>query len=107
MIGLLGAKIWKENRVDFGNPINLVPVAAGIIIAIGNTSLVFSPKFSLAGIARGAIVTIDGFHVVRLLAPPHLREELAKEGKEPTRPDETVGVPDQRGSADAAQGVST
>src|SRR5262245_14408518 len=39
MIGLLGAKIWKENRVDFGNPINLVPVAAGIIIAIGNTTL--------------------------------------------------------------------
>ena len=29
MIGLLGAKIWKENRVDFGNPVNLVPLAAG------------------------------------------------------------------------------
>ena len=38
MIGLLGAKIWKENRVDFGNPVNLVPIAAGIIIAIGNVS---------------------------------------------------------------------
>jgi xanthine/uracil permease len=25
MIGLLGAKIWKENNVDFANPINLVP----------------------------------------------------------------------------------
>src|SRR4029450_1974767 len=36
MIGLLGAKIWKENRVDFANPINLVPLAAGIIIGIGN-----------------------------------------------------------------------
>ena len=39
MIGLLGAKIWKENGVDFANPVNLVPVAAGIIIAIGDTSL--------------------------------------------------------------------
>ena len=28
MIGLLGAKIWKENGVDFANPVNLVPVAA-------------------------------------------------------------------------------
>ncbi len=36
MIGLLGAKIWKENGVDFGNPINLVPIAAGIVIGIGN-----------------------------------------------------------------------
>ena len=33
MIGLLGAKIWIENRVDFANPINLVPLAAGIIWA--------------------------------------------------------------------------
>ena len=39
MIGLLGAKIWKENGVDFGNPINLVPIAAGIIIGIGNVEL--------------------------------------------------------------------
>jgi xanthine/uracil permease len=39
MIGLLGAKIWIENRVNFANPVNLVPIAAGIIIAIGNTSL--------------------------------------------------------------------
>ena len=39
MIGLLGAKIWIENGVDFGNPVNLVPLAAGIIIAIGDTSL--------------------------------------------------------------------
>ena len=47
MIGLLGAKIWKENRVDFANPINLVPLAAGIIIAIGNVTLMFSDDFSL------------------------------------------------------------
>ena len=32
MIGLLGAKIWKENRVNFANPVNLVPIAAGIIL---------------------------------------------------------------------------
>ena len=49
MIGLLGAKIWKENQVDFSNPINLIPVAAGIIIAIGNTKLVFSDSFSPRG----------------------------------------------------------
>ena len=53
MIGLLGAKIWKENGVDFANPVNLVPLAAGIIIAIGNTSLKFTDNFSLSGIALG------------------------------------------------------
>ena len=47
MIGLLGAKIWKENNVDFGNPLNLVPLAAGIIIAIGDRSLEITDDFIL------------------------------------------------------------
>ena len=73
MIGLLGAKIWKENNVDFANPINLVPVAAGIVIAIGNTSLVFSETFSLSGIAFGTIVAIAAYHMAHALAPPHMK----------------------------------
>ncbi|WP_230686590.1 uracil-xanthine permease family protein [Catellatospora vulcania] len=98
MIGLLGAKIWKENGVDFGNPINLVPLAAGIIIAIGDTSLVFSPTFQLSGIALGTIVTIAGYHLARWLAPAHLREQQNLE-----RPCPGVGVSpaEQRGAADA------
>ncbi|MFR9776314.1 uracil-xanthine permease family protein [Micromonospora sp. MS34] len=83
MIGLLGAKIWKENRVDFGNPINLIPVAAGIIIAIGNTSLVFSSEFELAGIALGTIVTVVSYHLVRAIAPPHLRDQQLAETAAP------------------------
>src|SRR4051812_22163494 len=80
MIGLLGAKIWKENGVDFGNPINLVPVAAGIIIAIGNTTLKLTNNFQLAGIALGTIVTIGAYHLARAIAPPHLREQQRGEG---------------------------
>jgi len=80
MIGLLGAKIWKENGVDFGNPINLVPVAAGIIIAIGNTTLKFTNNFQLTGIALGTIVTIVTYHLVRAIAPPHLLEQQRGEG---------------------------
>ncbi len=80
MIGLLGAKIWIENRVDFGNPINLVPTAAGIIIAIGNTTLVITDDFQLAGIALGTIVTIAAYHLVRWIAPPHLRDQQRGEG---------------------------
>src|SRR3954447_3056096 len=75
MIGLLGAKIWIENRVNFANPVNLVPVAAGIIIAIGNTSLTFSKNFQLSGIALGTIVTLVGYHLARAIATPDLRDE--------------------------------
>ena len=74
MIGLLGAKIWKENKVDFGNPINLVPVAAGIIIGIGNVPLTFSDSFTLGGIAFGTIVTVVLYHVARAIAPKYLSD---------------------------------
>ena len=77
MIGLLGAKIWKENRVDFANPVNLVPVAAGIIIAIGDTSLKITEDFVLSGIALGTIVTLVGYHLARAVAPASLRDDGA------------------------------
>ena len=73
MIGLLGAKIWKENGVDFGNPINLVPVAAGVIMGIGNVQLKVSENFVLGGIALGTIVAITAYHLARALAPEDLR----------------------------------
>jgi len=74
MIGLLGAKIWKENGVDFGNPINLVPVAAGIIIGVGNVKMQLTDNFSLEGIALGTIVAVGGYHLARALAPSELRD---------------------------------
>jgi uracil-xanthine permease len=82
MIGLLGAKIWKENRVDFANPINLVPLAAGIIIAIGNVTLKITDTFELSGIAFGAIVAVIGWHVARVLAPAEMKASLLLEGAE-------------------------
>jgi xanthine/uracil permease len=87
MIGLLGAKIWKENRVDFGNPLNLVPVAAGILIAIGDTSLKFTDTFSLSGIALGTIVVVAGYHLAHALAPQHMREKADSE-----RVDQTLNI---------------
>jgi uracil-xanthine permease len=80
MIGLLGAKIWKENRVDFANPINLVPLAAGIIIGIGNVTLEFTDTFSLQGIALGSIVAVAGWHLARALAPAEMKDALTREG---------------------------
>ena len=80
MIGLLGAKIWKENGVDFGNPINLVPIAAGIVIGIGGVSLTFSRSFSLGGIALGTIVAVGAFHLARAIAPAELRDRADAAG---------------------------
>jgi xanthine/uracil permease len=81
MIGLLGAKIWIENGVDFANPVNLVPLAAGLIAGIGNVTLKFTDDFSITGIALGTIIALVGYHVVRWLAPAHLREEPQVRGR--------------------------
>ena len=64
MIGLVGAKIWVENQVDFGNPVNLVGLAAGLIIGIGNVTLKITDDFSLTGIALGTILVIVFYHLV-------------------------------------------
>ena len=80
MIGLLGAKIWIENRVDFANPINLVPIGAGIILAIGPVRHTITEDFILEGIALGTIVVLAGYHLLRWLAPAHMREALIHHG---------------------------
>jgi uracil-xanthine permease len=64
MIGLVGAKIWVENGVDFGDPVNLVGLAAGLIAGIGGVTLVITDSFSLSGIALGTILVIVYFHLV-------------------------------------------
>lgn len=69
MIGLLGAKIWVENQVNFADPLVLVPIAAGLIAGIGNVSLVFTDGFQISGIALGTIVILAGYHLLHALAP--------------------------------------
>ncbi|RSN50493.1 MULTISPECIES: uracil-xanthine permease family protein [Actinomadura] len=70
MIGLLGAKIWVENRVDFGDPVNLVPVAAGLILAIGNVTLNITDDFPLEGIALGTVAVLVGYHALNAVRRP-------------------------------------
>jgi uracil-xanthine permease len=75
MIGLLGAQIWLNAKVDLRNPLNLVPAAAGIIIGVGNVSMKFTSTFSLSGIALGTLVVITGYHALRAFAPAHLKKQ--------------------------------
>jgi xanthine/uracil permease len=72
MIGLLGAKIWIENRVNFADPVNLVPLAGGIIAGIGNLVVKFTSTFSITGIAAGTLIVLIGYHAVR----PFVRQPL-------------------------------
>ncbi|MBD0744246.1 uracil-xanthine permease family protein [Streptomyces sp. CBMA152] len=102
MIGLLGAQIWINAKVDLRNPLNLVPAAAGIIIGIGGVTLKFTDNFQLSGIALGTIVVITGYHVLRALAPAHMKEQ------EPLLDEGTSSYDeDAEATAEAAQRASS
>ncbi|MGI9007686.1 MAG: hypothetical protein ACR2FU_16060 [Streptosporangiaceae bacterium] len=81
MIGLLGAKIWIENRVNFADPVNLVPLAAGIIAGIGNLTIKFTSTFSITGIAAGTLIVLIGYHGVRIFRRSGMRDEPAAAGR--------------------------
>lgn len=99
MIGLLGAQIWINAKVDLRNPLNLVPAAAGIIIGIGGVTLKFTDDFRLSGIALGTIVVITGYHVLRALAPAHMKEQ------EPLLDEGTSSYDEGSAGDDAAEGA--
>ncbi|TDD84796.1 uracil-xanthine permease family protein [Actinomadura rubrisoli] len=80
MIGLLGVKIWFEGAVDFGDPVNLIPVAAGVIMGIGGVTLKFSEDFTIQGIALGTIITLVSHHLLRALVHPR-RPDAGEEGR--------------------------
>ncbi|NUP64564.1 MAG: nitrate reductase [Nonomuraea sp.] len=77
MIGLLGAKIWIENKVNLSDPVNLVPVGAGIICAIGPVAFPITSTFALSGIALGTIVLLLGYHLLRVTR----REQVPETGR--------------------------
>ena len=67
MIGLLGARIWVENKVDFSSPVNLMTAAVALIMGIANYTVAFG-KASFSGIALGAIGAIVIYQVMRVIA---------------------------------------
>ncbi|MBW0101289.1 uracil-xanthine permease family protein [Pseudonocardia sp. KRD291] len=72
MVGLLGAKIWVQNRVDLGHPATLIPLAAGLILGIGGASMTVG-SFELSGIALGTIVVLVAYHGLHRALPADRR----------------------------------
>ena len=66
MIGVLGAKIWIENKVDFGNSTNLFIAATTLIIGIADMTWKRG-DYSFGGIINGTLVAVIGYQVLRSL----------------------------------------
>ncbi|WP_053352288.1 MULTISPECIES: uracil-xanthine permease family protein [Leucobacter] len=67
LIGLIGVKIWIDNKVDFSKPINQFSAAVPLIVGIADFGLqIGSVVFN--GIALGTIAAVLVYHVMRGLA---------------------------------------
>jgi uracil-xanthine permease len=66
MIGVLGAKIWIENKVNFGDSTNLLIAATTLIIGIADMTWK-SGDYSFGGIVNGTLVAVIGYQLLRAL----------------------------------------
>lgn len=66
LIGMLGVRIWMDNKVNFNNPVNLTAAAVALIAGIGNLTLTVG-GVSLEGIAWGSVGIIVAYPIMKKL----------------------------------------
>ena len=67
MIGLLGARIWIDNKVAFTNPVNLIPAAIGLIMGIANFNFTVG-GLSFGGVTVGTVTALVLYHLMKAVA---------------------------------------
>ena len=67
MIGVLGAKIWIESRVNFSDSTNLLIAATSLIIGIADMSWT-KGDYTFNGIINATLVAVVGYRVLRSIA---------------------------------------
>jgi NCS2 family nucleobase:cation symporter-2 len=67
LIGIIGVKIWMDNRVDFSRPVNQFTAAIALIIGIADLTFK-GGQVTLGGIALGSIAAIAVYHLMSLVA---------------------------------------
>lgn len=88
LIGVIGIKIWVDNRVDFSRPVNQYTAAVGLIVAVGGF-MIKDPEsgFELGGIVLATIGAILIYHLGNLIA------RLRGSGADDPKPLAGVGAP--------------
>lgn len=67
LIGIIGIKIWVDNRVDFSRPVNQYTGAVALVIAIAQFTLQWG-DFQLGAIVLGAAAALLIYHVGNAIA---------------------------------------
>ena len=67
LIGIIGVKIWLDNKVDFSKPVNQFTAATALIIGIADFTFAVG-GVSFNGIALGTIAAIAIYHLMNGIA---------------------------------------
>ena len=67
MIGVLGARIWIESKVDFANSTNLIIAATSVIIGISDLSWTRG-NYTFNGIINATLVAVIGYRILHSIA---------------------------------------
>ena len=66
MIGMIGVRIWVENKVNFDKPVNIMIAAIVMIIGIANFQFAVS-GVQFNGIAIGTVVVLVVYHLMKAI----------------------------------------
>ncbi len=67
LIGVIGVKIWIDNRVDFSRPVNQLTAAVALVVGIGDLTLGFAlggEDVVVTGIALGTVAALVVYHLM-------------------------------------------
>lgn len=67
LIGIIGIKIWVDNRVDFSRPVNQYTAAVALVIGIAGFAMSWD-GFELGGIVLGTVAALVIYHLGNLIA---------------------------------------
>lgn len=67
MIGILGAKIWIESRVNFADSSNILVAGSAVIIGIADVSFKWG-DYIFNGIINATLVAVIGYQVLHSIA---------------------------------------
>lgn len=85
MIGIMGARIWVNNEVDFSNTINLMAAGSGLIIAIADP-VVEVAGMQFGGIALGTLAVLGIYHLMTAIARWRGTEPIEEDDFEAVEP---------------------
>lgn len=88
LIGIIGVRIWVENKVDFSRPKNQMTAGVALVMGIANYTLAFG-EVKFEGIILGTVAAVVVYHLMSII------EKLRGTGGQPQKDDDVPAVADR------------